>query len=163
MTLLSAPWEEPCRQAPILSPAGDGPWSVQRFCPVFGAHLELLQICGVCISFHRPADLQPQVRAGRPTHQPAPWHGGCALAWLSALLWGAGLGWAGFRVPVWQFLDPGCSEDQPRTPWGGSRPVVTCLPTSLSLSHSGISVNIQDLAPSCAGFLFGESHWPPFE
>ncbi|XP_042835901.1 solute carrier family 17 member 9 isoform X2 [Panthera tigris] len=40
--------------------AGDGPWPVQRFCPVFGAHLELLQICGVCISFHRPADLQPQ-------------------------------------------------------------------------------------------------------
>ncbi|XP_047710039.1 solute carrier family 17 member 9 isoform X4 [Prionailurus viverrinus] len=39
---------------------GDGPWPVQRFCPVFGAHLELLQICGVCISFHRPADLQPQ-------------------------------------------------------------------------------------------------------
>lgn len=28
-------------------------------------------------------------------------------------------------------------------------------PASLPFSHSGISVNIQDLAPSCAGFLFG--------
>jgi hypothetical protein len=27
----------------------------------------------------------------------------------------------------------------------------------LLVSHSGISVNIQDLAPSCAGFLFGEN------
>lgn len=28
--------------------------------------------------------------------------------------------------------------------------------TFLPVSYSGISVNIQDLAPSCAGFLFGE-------
>lgn len=30
----------------------------------------------------------------------------------------------------------------------------------LSFSRSGISVNIQDLAPSCAGFLFGEDLGP---
>uniref|UniRef100_A0A8C0TPM6 Voltage-gated purine nucleotide uniporter SLC17A9 n=1 Tax=Canis lupus familiaris TaxID=9615 RepID=A0A8C0TPM6_CANLF len=29
-----------------------------------------------------------------------------------------------------------------------------------TFNHSGISVNIQDLAPSCAGFLFGESRAP---
>lgn len=42
----------------------------------------------------------------------------------------------------------------------GWRPPRGHLPTSPSLSHSGISVNIQDLAPSCAGFLFGESRSP---
>lgn len=39
----------------------------------------------------------------------------------------------------------------------GQAEVATPVPlTCLPVSCSGISVNIQDLAPSCAGFLFGE-------
>ena len=31
-----------------------------------------------------------------------------------------------------------------------------CIPQSLAPCSSGVSVNVQDLAPSCAGALFGE-------
>lgn len=79
---------------PTLSPTGDGPRAVQRFCPVFGPHLELLQVCGLCISVHWPADLQPQVRAAPlplgcpmlPTGALSTLHPGCVgeATWLRA-------------------------------------------------------------------------------
>ncbi|XP_036101005.1 solute carrier family 17 member 9 isoform X7 [Molossus molossus] len=60
--------------------AGDGTGPVQRFRPVFGSHLELLQVRILCVSLHRPADLQPQVW---PT-QRGPWQCRCC---------GRGPGW----------------------------------------------------------------------
>ncbi|XP_053429404.1 solute carrier family 17 member 9 isoform X10 [Nycticebus coucang] len=39
--------------------AGDGPGPVQHLCSVSGSHFELLQVHGLCISFHWPSDLQP--------------------------------------------------------------------------------------------------------
>lgn len=72
--------------------AGDGPWPVRRFRPVFGSHLELLHVCGLCIGLHRPPDLQPQVRAGRsklPAPPPGSWVPGTrAATWLGGCVEG---------------------------------------------------------------------------
>ncbi|XP_048078254.2 solute carrier family 17 member 9 isoform X7 [Ursus arctos] len=68
--------------------AGDGPRAVQRFCPVFGPHLELLQVCGLCISVHWPADLQPQRHFSQ---HPGPGPILCRLSvWCGQHSWGLG-------------------------------------------------------------------------